>query len=891
MSLVLADRVLETSATTGTGSFTLAGPVTGFQSFNTAIGNGNTTYYTIECPATGEWEVGLGTFTSPSTLARTQVYSSSNAGSAVNFSAGGKNVFVDMSATKWSGGKLALANGGTNADLSSTGGTSQVLQQSSAGAAITVGQLSASNLSNGTTGSGSVVLSTSPTLTTPNFSSIVNTGTLTLPTSTDTLVGRATSDTLTNKSISGSTNTLTNIGNSSLTNSSVTINGSSVSLGGSVTVTAAASSITVGTTTVGSGTSGYILYNNGGTLGNLSTTGTAGSVVLSASPTLSGTVGGALTFSGALTLSSALTYGGVTLSNSVTGTGSMVLSASPTLTGTLTVTSAAVYGFPLVVSKGAYGGGIRITTTTSNNSEFQMYDTTAGGFGFFADSAASGRFNLYGVSSGGAYVATWLTASASGMTLPNALTYGGVTLANSVTGTGSMVLSTSPSFGGTVVFSSMTGSNLYTTAGVMQMSRDSSTGGGLLFIDSAAGGQNWQAGPGSGTGNKDYWGLYNFGTTTTVLNIGKTGDVNAGSSFVAPYFSASSAYQFSGANVLLRTSGYTVLYDGSTRQNLFLGNTSDPTNYYRNTTHFFQTVGGAANILSMTGTLATFAVPLNYGGVTLANSVTGTGSMVLSASPTLTGTLVTSHTQATGTGNDFYNCGFETIGNGVTNTVYPGVGFHQPGVFASSIQLRGGGDFRFYSQGAASYANITAAAGTFTSTLTSNSYVYSNTGTGAMARFVLQNTNRSWSISNYGTTYTPNGAFVIADETAGAVRMTIDTSGNFIFGSATLAAPSTAAPLAMARCWVNFNGSSGAVTSSLNVSSVTRSGSGLYTVNMTTAAPNTTYARFASAYGGPGVFSGVDWSGASTSAFNVYTANTVTQAYQDANPVYALAFW
>lgn len=77
---------------------------------------------------------------------------------------------------------------------------------------------------------------TNKTLTSPVISSISNTGTLTLPTSTDTLVGRATTDTLTNKSISGSSNTLTNIGNGSLTNSSITINGSSVSLGGTVTI-------------------------------------------------------------------------------------------------------------------------------------------------------------------------------------------------------------------------------------------------------------------------------------------------------------------------------------------------------------------------------------------------------------------------------------------------------------------------------------------------------------------------------------------------------------------------------------------------------------------------------------------------------------------------------
>jgi len=72
---------------------------------------------------------------------------------------------------------------------------------------------------------------TNKTLTSPVISTISNTGTLTLPTSTDTLIGRATTDTLTNKSISGSTNTLTNIGNGSLTNSSITIGSTSISLG------------------------------------------------------------------------------------------------------------------------------------------------------------------------------------------------------------------------------------------------------------------------------------------------------------------------------------------------------------------------------------------------------------------------------------------------------------------------------------------------------------------------------------------------------------------------------------------------------------------------------------------------------------------------------------
>jgi hypothetical protein len=90
MALVLKDRVREQSTTTGTGSFTLTGAVTGFQSFSSAIGNTNTTYYTITDNT--NWEVGLGTV-SAGALSRDTVLASSNAGSLVNFPAGTKDVF------------------------------------------------------------------------------------------------------------------------------------------------------------------------------------------------------------------------------------------------------------------------------------------------------------------------------------------------------------------------------------------------------------------------------------------------------------------------------------------------------------------------------------------------------------------------------------------------------------------------------------------------------------------------------------------------------------------------------------------------------------------------------------------------------------------------------
>ena len=100
MALVVKDRVKETTTTTGTGTLTLAGAAGGFQAFS-AIGDGNTTYYAIVDAATGDWEVGLGTYTaSGTTLSRDTILESSNTGAAVNLAAGTKSVFATYPAEK-----------------------------------------------------------------------------------------------------------------------------------------------------------------------------------------------------------------------------------------------------------------------------------------------------------------------------------------------------------------------------------------------------------------------------------------------------------------------------------------------------------------------------------------------------------------------------------------------------------------------------------------------------------------------------------------------------------------------------------------------------------------------------------------------------------------------
>ena len=126
MALVLADRIKETTTTTGTGTYTLGGAATGFESF-AVIGNSNTTYYC--CTDGTDFEVGIGTYTASGTpLARTTILQSSNSDSAVNWTSGTRDIFCTQPAEKavflnasdhleTEGGVIALKNGGTQSEV------------------------------------------------------------------------------------------------------------------------------------------------------------------------------------------------------------------------------------------------------------------------------------------------------------------------------------------------------------------------------------------------------------------------------------------------------------------------------------------------------------------------------------------------------------------------------------------------------------------------------------------------------------------------------------------------------------------------------------------------------------------------------------------------------
>jgi hypothetical protein len=160
MALVVNDRVKEESTTTGTGTLTLTGAVAGFETFSSAIGNTNTTYYAIQNQdVPTEFEVGLGTVAA-GTLARTTIISSSNSDSAVDFSAGTKDVFCTLPASKAvildSSGNIVANNGSNLTNLNADNLASGTVPDARFPAALPAADgsaltaLNASNLASGT---------------------------------------------------------------------------------------------------------------------------------------------------------------------------------------------------------------------------------------------------------------------------------------------------------------------------------------------------------------------------------------------------------------------------------------------------------------------------------------------------------------------------------------------------------------------------------------------------------------------------------------------------------------------------------------------------------------------------------------------------------------------
>jgi hypothetical protein len=182
MAFVINDRVKETTSTIGTSTVTLSGASIGFESFASGIGTGNSTFY---CIAGGsQWEVGIGSLTNVTTFTRDSVISSSNTSNLVNFSAGTKDVFCTLPAsralfTDISGNAIAL---GTITSATLTNATGLPISTGVSGLGTNVATFlatpSSANLAGAVTdetGSGALVFGTSPTVNNPTVTNYVET--------------------------------------------------------------------------------------------------------------------------------------------------------------------------------------------------------------------------------------------------------------------------------------------------------------------------------------------------------------------------------------------------------------------------------------------------------------------------------------------------------------------------------------------------------------------------------------------------------------------------------------------------------------------------------------------------------------------------------------------
>ena len=410
MALIIADRVKETSSTNGASNITLSGAVTGFQSFSSAIGIGNTCYYVIENPNAGEWEVGIGTISDATTLVRTTILKSSNSDSIVTFTSGTKNVFVSFPADQIADlatldGIESLTNKTLSTDTTWNGN-------------VITGQYGGTGVANT-----DKIITIGGNLTTSGafattLESTANTS-VTLPT-TGTLATLAGSETFTNKTLSTNTTWNGNIVTGQYGGTGVANTGKTITIGGNLTTSGAF------TTTITSTANTSVTLPTTGTLATLAGIESLTNKTLSTNVDYNGNVvvgqyggtgiantGKTITIGGNLT-----TSGAFTTTLTATANTSVTLPTTGTL-ATLAGTESLSNKYITTSAGNTTVAGLKLTSGTN---------TTAVANGSIEFDNTNYYFSLAGARKVNAYLDSNLTGTWSGTVVAGQ--YGGTGVAN-----------------------------------------------------------------------------------------------------------------------------------------------------------------------------------------------------------------------------------------------------------------------------------------------------------------------------------------------------------------------------------------------------------------------------------------------------------------------------
>jgi hypothetical protein len=816
MALVLKDRVKETSVSTGTGAFSLAGAVGAYQTFST-IGNGNTTYYCIAGQTTNQWEVGIGTYTSSTdSISRDVILASSNSNTIVTFSAGTKDVFITYPSEK-----------GVWVDASGTSNYAATIGSTAVNLGATVSTLA---------GLTSVTVTQDPSValdlaTKQYVDTLVSSGITyhaavkyEVPDSTGNLTATY------NNGTAGVGATLTNAG----TQTAFTPDGIVATAGDRVLIYNQTSAFQNGVyevTTVGSGATNWVLTRTTDTdsygLKDPNALGNGDAFFVASGNTGAGetyvcnTVG-VITFG-----TTAITFQQISASQVYNAGTGLTLSPATTFNIANTAVTAASYGAASKTLTATVNAQGQLTALADTNIAIAMSQVTSGTLG-----ATQGGTDNSSYAVGDLLYANTTTSLAklADVATGNALISGGV--------------STAPSWGKIGLTTHISGTLGIANGGTNATSTP--TAGGVAYGTGTAYAVNT-----AGTSGQ-YLTSGGAGAPTWVTLPTNVASISFGSTGLTPATATTGAVTVAGT--LAVANGGTGTTTAQAAMNTFAGATTSGQYLRGNGTNVVMAsiVAGDVPTLNQNTTGSSGSCTGNAATATSAGSITGYGNPT--TAPTANTIVYRDGSGDISAREIVLSSGLSAVTPTVLVSMYPTTNQMvrtTPGAVAASLSGQ-----TMNIAGSSTSCSGNAATATYASTA-GRAYPYRVGGVDLNFNWYGQSGQPPWlwggSDGSNMYVYNPSNFSVNYANTAGSAPANGGTSAACSGNAATATALSTAsgsAPSYAARAWVNWNGTGTvAIRASGNVSSITDNGTGSYTVNFTTAMSDANYAVSVAAQG------------------------------------------